>query len=177
MVLLANALNPDIVDLSFINVAQAVLGDMSVRGNAIASSLKEELNNISKLTSDTGNRYTKRNGPPILQTPARMVWDGRILNGAILGLIETQLPATDSNHEAALVHSMTQNVAESNVWQQPDMGDPQTPAQSYTWKPSTLLMDGGMPDPNDELQSAGMSSLEGLFAFDMEDLQWLEYVQ
>ena len=106
-----------------------------------------------------------------------MIWDGRILSGKVLGLIETQPPAPDSNTGLALFHSTMQNVATPSAWPQPDLGEPNTPTQNSTWKSSTLLMDDNMPNPIDEVQHAGMASLDGIFTFDMEDLQWLECVQ
>lgn len=87
---------------------------MSLKGNVLATSLKSELGDICKLTTEITPSFGNSHRPSILQSPATMVGDGRIINHAILGIIETHQPAAIHSQSDTSFRQTTAPDASSN---------------------------------------------------------------
>ncbi|KAH8895576.1 hypothetical protein GQ53DRAFT_53497 [Thozetella sp. PMI_491] len=160
--------------LAFVHSAKAILGQMSTKGNLLASSLGSLLENVSgvacALPRSSGRSWHALQGGPVT-----MIQDGQVLNHAILDVIEPQQRLETARRRSNLDRGPA--LSEDSRWRwQPQGLDSSVVAQGTSWAPA-VLPGGSIILPPNEIRASGMHNVEGLFTFDIEDLQWLESVQ
>ncbi|RDW83477.1 hypothetical protein BP5796_04968 [Coleophoma crateriformis] len=174
---IANAVTPNITESSFIKVAKDVLQDMSHGGNIPATLLRSELDDVLKLMPNLSPLYGRARHSATVRRPTAMVEDGRVLNNAILHVIEIQPAGKQSHYDPSFRPETAPGISMGNQQPRHEAREATTLIHNPSWRPSLPQANNGMPPPPNNLYIHNFDPVEHGFTFDMEGLQWLDNVQ
>ncbi|RDW71016.1 hypothetical protein BP6252_07579 [Coleophoma cylindrospora] len=174
---IANAVIPNITESSFVKVAKDVLQDMSQGGNIPATLLKSELDEVLKLTPNLPPLHGRASHSAPARRPATMVEDGRVLNNAILHVIEIQPVGKQSHYDPSFRHETAPGSSMGNQQPRHEAREATALIHNPSWRPSLPQANNGVPPPPNNIYIHNFDPAEHGFTFDMEGLQWLDNVQ
>ena len=171
---LANIIIPNMIDPSLAEISKDVLQKMSHKGNIPASALKDELDDICRLTSNLDSLLRSTSYPPILRKTFSLMRDGKALSNGILEAVENK--ADVMNTTFGPIFSRTE-ATDRPMRSQPEPQTMQRSGQIGSWVLSPLPESSNIMQTGETLVDYS-DTAQGQFNLDdMLSLQWLDSVQ